>query len=91
MERSFKVGEMVLVSDDLKRTYDRFGKSRHDYMERMKGRVFPIAAKVSKEAYKIYNEDSAYHYTFFHLDLIPTEVKDPDPIIVEFDTKYLDI
>ena len=89
--RTFKEGDMVLISDDLKKTYELHGKSSGGAMERMKGKVFPIKKVVSSASYCIYYEETAYTYTFHWSDLYHAETKEPDPVIFEYDIKYLDI
>jgi hypothetical protein len=89
--RKFKVGDMVLVSDNLNKTYELHGKSPSGFMERMKGKIFPIKKVISQPSYLIFNKENSFSYTFHWYDLYHSEVKEPDPVIFKYNTKYLDI
>ena len=93
-ERKFHTGMLVRITGDLVETYGRYGRSSNGEMERMKGNVYPVKHVKSQARILIAESEDGFGYTFHPEDLTivsDIEVKEPDPIIFEFDSRHLDI
>ena len=84
-------GTMVQVSKNLDATKRRYNLDGTGYMLKMAGKVFPVKEINSRTSIRIRCEDAGRSFIFTIRDIEMPEVKEPDPVIFEFDTQHLDI
>jgi hypothetical protein len=86
MRRPPKAGDRVRIGHDLTSSYSRYGRSPHDEMEGMKGKVYQVVSSTSNRA-RIRPSKHGFAYSFFYGDLEwpEPEVEMPGPVVFEPD------
>ena len=80
-----------LLLKEVSNSRRRYGLDDYGHMKGMVGKVWPIDSISSSKGISLYCKDAKRNFTFSIYDFERPEVKDPDPIIFEYDPVHLDI